>query len=128
MVPSPKQTRIEQKLFDGAREHLQGELPLATFRGQTVVSPILLPLIGPLLVIAKPRVVIVTDRSIVTLQQSRWSESTTRDLVSRHERGTVAVTVSRWGLRIGEDPTIFASATTLDAMRAVAELTAADPA
>jgi hypothetical protein len=124
MVTSLKQIRIEHKLFDSAREYLSEEPALAAFRGQTAVSPIFVPLIGPLLVIAKPRVVMVTMSSIVTLQRSMWSESTVTGVVSRHERGVVPVTVNRWGLKIGEEPTIFASLTTLDAMRTVADLAA----
>src|ERR1700710_431285 len=97
MVLSPKQIRIEHKLFDNAHEHLDEEPPLAAFRGQTRVSPVFVPVIGPLLVIPKPRVVFLPARSIVTLRQSMWSESTVTGVASRHERGAVPVTASRWG-------------------------------
>jgi hypothetical protein len=127
-VPSPKQIRIEHKLIASAREHLRGESALAIFRGQTVVSPIFVPLIGPLLGIAKSRTVIVTDNSLVTLQQSMWSESKVTRLFSRHDRGAVPLAIGRWGLKIGDEPTIFASLTTLDAMRTLADLAGAAPA
>jgi hypothetical protein len=123
-VRSAKQIRIEHKLVDSAREHLQGESVLAVFRGQTVVSPIFLPLIGTMLAIARPRAVIVTGRSILTLQQSIWSESKVTKVFSRHECGVVPVAISRWGLKIADEPTIFASLTTLADMRSVAGLAA----
>ena len=121
-VPSDKRIRIERKLIEKAREHLGDEQVLRVFRGQTFLSPVFVPLIGPLLFMVKPRTVMVTERSVITLQQSRWSQSTVAGVVSRHQCGSVPVEVTRWGLKIGDEDTIFASLSTLEDMREVARL------
>jgi hypothetical protein len=121
-VPSDKRMRIERKLVERARVYLGDEQVLRLFRGQTAVSPLLLPLFGPLLFMVKPRTVMVTERSVITVQQSRWSQSTIVALVSRHECGSVPVEVTRLGLRIDGEETIFASLSTLEDMREVARL------
>lgn len=121
-VPSDKRIRIERKLVERAREQLGGEEVLRVFRGQTVVSPVLLPLLGPLLYMVKPRAVMVTERSVITLQQSRWSQSTVAGVVSRHDCGSVPIEVTRWGLRIDGEEKIYASLSTLDDMRELARL------
>ncbi|MBV9165629.1 MAG: hypothetical protein JO342_05705 [Solirubrobacterales bacterium] len=121
-VPSDKRMRIERKLVEKAREYLGDEEVLRLFRGQTSVSPLLLPLIGPLLFPVKLRAVMVTERSIVTLQQSRWSQSTIARLVSRHECGSVTVEVTRLGLKIDGEEKIFAALSTLEDMKEVARL------
>lgn len=122
-----KRNRIEHKLVDNAREHLQDEEVRGLFRGQTFVSPVILPIVSSLLLMVKSRAVIVTDKSVVTVQQSFWSESTVVALVSRHDCGSIPIEVSRWGLKIGDDPKIFALLTTLEDMTEVARL-AAQPA
>ncbi len=121
-VPSDKRIRIERKLVEKAREYLGDEEVLRIFRGQTQVSPVFVPLVGALLFNVKPRAVMVSERSVITVQQSRWSQSTVVRLVSRHERGVVAIEVTRWGLRIGDEETIYASLSTLDDMKEVARL------
>ena len=121
-VPSDKRIRIERKLIEKAREHLGGEEILRVFRGQTCVSPVFLPLVGPLLFMVKPRTVMVTEHSVITLQQSRWSQSTVVGMVSRHDCGSVPVEVTRWGLRIAGEEKIYASLSTLEDMREVARL------
>jgi hypothetical protein len=121
-VPSGKRIRIERKLVERAREYLGDEAVLRVFRGQTLVSPVFVPLIGPLLFSVKPRTVMVTERSVITLQQSRFSQSTIVGLVSKHECGSVPVEVSRWGLKIDGEEKIYASLSTLEDMKAVARL------
>lgn len=56
-------SRVVLRLVENAREHLGGEDVLAVFRGQTLVSPVMLPLVGSVLgmAVAKPRAVIVTN-------------------------------------------------------------------
>lgn len=127
-VPSDKRMRIERKLVERAKEYLGDEEVLRLFRGQTVVSPLLLPLVGPLLFMVKPRAVMVTERSVITLQQSRWSQSTIVGLVSRHDCGSVDVEVTRLGLTIDGDDKIFAALSTLSDMREVARLASRAPA
>jgi hypothetical protein len=85
-----------------------------TFPGQTFVSPVWVPLIGPLFFMVKPRAVIVTERSVITVQQSRFSQSTGVGVVYRHECGSVSVEVSRWGVRIDGDEKVFGSLSTLE--------------
>jgi hypothetical protein len=119
-MSSIKQATIEHKIVDGSREHLGGEEVVRIFRGQTGVSPVLLPLIGSILF--RPRTVIVTQTSIVTVEQRIWSQSTVRRMVSRHRCGSVPIAVGRWGLRIGKDAKIFASLTTIEDMQHVAQL------
>jgi hypothetical protein len=81
-----------------------------------------LPLIGPLLFkLVHPRAVIVTDRSVVTVQQSLWSQSTVVGLVSRYSR-SVPIEVSRWGLKVGDDDKLFALPSTLPQLREAARL------
>jgi hypothetical protein len=122
-VPTDKRARIERKLGDNSREHLGNEEVLTVFRGQTRVSPLVLPLIGPLLVgLVKPRAVLVTGRTVLTVEQSRWSQSTVGSVVSRYDRGSVPIEVTRWGLRIGDDEKIFALPSTLADMHDVARL------
>lgn len=121
-VPSDKRIRIERKLVQKAREHLGDEEVLRVFRGQTSVSPVFVPLVGPLLFTVKPRTVIVTERSVITLQQSRWSQSTVAGVVSHHDCGSVPVEVTRWGLRINGDEKIFAALSTLEDMKEVGRL------
>lgn len=121
-VPSDKRIRIERKLVEKAREYLGDEEVLRVFRGQTLVSPVFVPLVGPLLFSVKPRAVMVTERAVITFQQSRWSQSTIVGLVSRHELGSVPIEVSRWGLKIGAEDKIFASLSTLEDMHALARL------
>lgn len=119
---SPKQLRIERALVDAARRHLRDENVLAVFRGQTFLSPAIAPLIGSLTVVAKPRTVIVTANSVVTVQQSLWSLSRVTSLVSQHRCGSVPIELSRWGLKIGDDAKIFAFVTTFEDMKQVAHL------
>ena len=121
-VPSEKRMRIERKLVEKAREYLGDEEVLRVFRGQTVLSPVFVPLIGPLLFMVKPRAVMVSERSVITVQQTRWSQSTVARVVSRHDCGSVPIEVTRWGLRIDGDEKIFASLSTLDDMKEVARL------
>jgi hypothetical protein len=117
-----KRLRIEHKLIDDAEEHLRGEEVLALFRGQTAVSPVLIPLVSSLLFFPRPRTVMVTNNTVLTLQQRYWSQSTIARLVSRHECGTVPVQVTRWGLQIGEEPMIYALPSTLGDMPNVERL------
>ncbi len=121
-VESGKRIRIERKLIERAEELLGGEEVLRVFRGQTSLSPVFLPLIGPLFLMVKPRAVIVTERTVITLQQSRWSQSTVVGVVSRHECGSVPVEVTRWGLRVDGDEKIFGALSTLEDMREVARV------
>ncbi len=117
-------SRVVLRLVENAREHLGGEDVLAVFRGQTLVSPVMLPLVGSVLgmAVAKPRAVIVTNMSLVTVQMSMWSQSTVVQLVSCHACGSVPVKVTRWGLRIGDDDTIFALLSTFAQMKEVSRL------
>ena len=124
---SAKRFRIEHKLIHGAEEHLRGEEVLTVFRGQTGLSPIFVPLVSPLLYFPKPRTVLVTDNTVITVQQGFWSQSTIAGLVSRHECGTVPVQVTRWGLQIADEPTIYALPSTLGDIRTVERLTNARP-
>ncbi len=124
-VPSDKRIRIERKLVEKAREYLGGEEVLRVFRGQTLVSPVFVPLIGPLLFRVKPRAVMVTERSVITFQQSRWSQSTIVGLVSRHELGSVPIELSRWSMKIDGEEKIYAALSTLEDMSAVARLASA---
>lgn len=121
-MPSVKQATIDSKVLDAASAHLRGETVLGMFRGHTGVSPVMLPLIGS--IIFKPRTVMVTESSVVTLQQSMWSQSTVVRLVSRHERGSTPIEVGRWGLKIGDDAKVFAALGSLEDMREVARLAA----
>jgi hypothetical protein len=121
-MTSVKQTTIALKLLHAARPHLRGEEVLAMFRGHTGVSPLMLPLLGSILF--KPRAVIVTESSVVTLQQSVWSQSTVVRLVSRYACGSVPVDVGRWGMKIGNDDKVFASLGDLEDMQEVARLVA----
>lgn len=115
---------VERKLLESASKHIGDEKALVVFRGQTFVSPIALPLIGSLLFvwIAKPRTVIVTEKSLITVQESIWSESKVVRLVSRYRRGSVPVELSRLGLRIAQDKRIFSMIGSLPEMRRAAEL------
>jgi hypothetical protein len=121
-VPSDKRIRIERKLVEKAREYLGDEEVLRVFRGQTQVSPVFVPLVGALVFSVKPRAVMVSERSVITVQQSRWSQSTVVRLVSKHGRGVVPIEVTRWGLRIGGEEKIYAALSTLDDMKEVARL------
>ena len=121
-IPSDKRIRIERKLVEKAKEHLGDEEVLRVFRGQTFLSPVFVPLVGPMLFMVKPRTVMVTERSVITLQQSRWSQSTVVGVVSRHDCGSVPVEVTRWGLRIDGEDKIFASLGTLEDMKEVARM------
>ena len=123
-MASLKRLRIEDGLVDGAAEHLEGEPVLALFRGQTVISPIFVPIISSLTVVAKPRAVLVTRTWLVTVQQSLVSQSTVARVVSRHPRRSAAVTLARWSLQIADDPRIYALPSTLAAMRDVARSSA----
>lgn len=125
-VPSDKRIRIERKLVEKAKKHLGDEEVLRVFRGQTFLSPVFVPLVGPLLFMVKPRTVMVTERSVITLQQSRWSQSTVAGVVSRHDCGSVPVEVTRWGLRIDGEEKIFAALSTLDDMKEVGRLASGD--
>jgi hypothetical protein len=127
-VPSGKRMRIERKLMEKAQALLGGEQVLGIFRGQTSVSPVWVPLIGPLFFMVKPRAVIVTERSVITVQQSRFSQSTVVGVVSRHQCGSVSVEVSRWGLRIDGDEKVFGSLSTLEDMREVARIASGEAA
>jgi hypothetical protein len=124
-MPSVKQETITRKLVDAARPHLGGETVLAMFRGHTGVPPVVVPLIGS--VLFKPRIVMVTQSFVVTLQQSVWSQSSVVGLVSRHASGSVPIEVGRWGLKIADDAKVFAALASLEDMREVARLAGARP-
>jgi hypothetical protein len=116
--------RVVFRLVENARKHLDGEDVLAVFRGQTRVSPVMFPLVGSILgvSVAKPRSVIVTKTSLVTVQTSLWSQSRVVRLVSRHRCGSVPVNLTRWGLKIDDEDAIFALLSTFPAMKQVARL------
>ena len=92
---------------------------LAVFRGQTLISPAIVPVVGPIvsLFMAKPRSVIVTETSVITVQESMWFEARAVRLVSRYRRGSVQLQLSRFGLKVGEDRRIFASLGAFPAMK-----------
>jgi hypothetical protein len=119
----PRKVRVARKLVENAQAHLDGEEVSGVFLGQTLFSPILLPLVGSLLLVAEPRAVIVSRRSVLTVQRSKWSESKVVRVISRHDCG-VPVEVGRWGLRIADEDRIFATFSTLEDMREVARLAA----
>lgn len=121
LLTSRKQLRIEHKLIQAAQDLIDGEDVLAILRGQTLVSPVVVPLVGPLLA-AKPRVVLVTPSFVVTVQQSMWSQSKIVRVVSRHVRGSVPVEVTRLALKIGDDDKIFAVFGSLEAIPEIARL------
>jgi hypothetical protein len=105
-------------LLENAREHLGDEHVLVVLRGQTHLSPVLLPVVAPLLLffLVKPRSVIVTDRSIITVQESMWQESRVTRVVSRYRCGEIPIRRTRLGLKIGDDPTVFAMPGSLSAL------------
>jgi len=109
----------ERKLIDDAAEYLGGDRVHAVFRGQTVVSPAVVPIIGPLF-LGRPRSVIVTDTTVVTVQESIWFQSRVVRLVSKYRRGSVPLELTRLGLKVADDAKIFAMLGTFPAMRRVA--------
>ena len=111
----------DRRLVEAAAQHLDDEPVTAVFRGQTVVSPSLVPIIGPLF-LARPRSVIVTAGSVVTVQESIWFQSRIVRFISRYRRGSVSLRMTRFALKVGDDPKIFAMLGTFPAMRRVAAL------
>lgn len=113
-----RRPRVEHMLLESAREHLGGERVLAVLRGQTHVSPLLFPLMAPVLLffLVKPRAVIATDKSIITVQESMWLQAKVTRVVSRYPCGGVAIRRTRLGLKIGDDLTIFAMPASLSAL------------
>lgn len=101
--------RVEQMLLESASDHLGNERVLVVFRGQTHVSPVVIPLLAPLLLffLVKPRSVIVTDRSIVTVQESVWLQAKVTRLISRYPCGAVPIRRTRLALKIADDPSVF---------------------
>lgn len=101
---------LERKLVENAREHLGDERVRAVFRGQTHVSPVVLPLLAPVVFffLVKPRTVIVTDKSVITVQESSWLQSKVTRVVSRYPCGTVPIRRTRLGLKVADDATVFA--------------------
>jgi hypothetical protein len=69
---------------------------------------------------ARPRTVIVTDASVITLQESIWLQSKVSHLVSRHRRGSVPMKLTRLGLKVGDDAKIFAMIGSFQAMKQAA--------
>jgi hypothetical protein len=120
----------ELKLIESVGEYLEDEPVVAVVRGQTFVSPLVLPIIGPLLFVflVNPRSVIVTDKSLITVQESIWFQSKVTRLISRYRKGAVPVSRTRLGLKIGEDRRIFAMLGSLPAMRVVASPSASGDA
>jgi hypothetical protein len=119
-----KTIRVERKLLARAIVFLGDECVLRIFRGQTRLSPVMLPVIGSVPFIRQPRTIIAKEKSIVTVQQSAWSESVIVRLVSRYACGSVPVYVSDWALKIAHDEQVFALLTTFRDMKAVARLAA----
>src|SRR5436305_14944726 len=111
----------ERKLVEDATEYVGNEPVRAVFRGQTILSPALVPIIGPLFM-ARPRSVIVTAGSVVTVQESIWFQSKVVRFISRYRRGSVPLRMTRFALQVGDDPKIFAVLGTFPAMRRVAGL------
>ena len=110
--------KVERMLLESAREHLGNERVRAVMRGQTHVSPVVLPLLAPVLLffLVKPRSVIVTDRSIITVQESIWLQSKVTRVVSHYPRGGIPVRRTRLGLKIDDDPTVYAMPGSLRAL------------
>jgi hypothetical protein len=117
----------ERKLVEEAAEYLGEESVRAVFRGQTTVSPAIVPIIGPLFA-ARPRSVIVTERLLVTVQESIWFQSRVLRLISRYRRGSVPLQLTRLSLRLGDDRKIFAMLGAFPAMRRVATIGSQAPA
>ena len=120
----PRTIRVERKLLESAKAFLGDERVLRIFRGQTLLSPVILPVIGSLPFITQPRSVIATEKSIVTVQQSAWSQCVIVRLVSRYACGSVPVHVSDLALKIADDEKVFALLTTVQDMNAVARIAA----
>src|SRR5438270_9720309 len=110
--------QIEDKLIESARKHLGDERVVVLLRGQTHISPVLLPLLAPLLFffLVKPRTVIITETSVVTVQESVFLQSRVARVVSHHPRGSVPIRRTRLGLKVGEDATVFAMPGSLGAL------------
>lgn len=119
--------RLERKLVESAHKHVGDERVRVVLRGQTSISPLVLPLLGSLLFfLVKPRTVIVTDKSVITVQESIFQQSKVARLVSHYPAGDVPIRRTRLGLKVGEDATIFAVPGSLAALdRAVAAATGA---
>ena len=115
-------TGTQQKLVESAKEHLRGEQVLAVFSGQTFISPVFLPVVSALLFVfgVKPRAVIVTDASVITFQESIWLQSKIARVVSRHRRGSVPIKLTRLGLKVGDEPKVFAMIGSFEAMKQAA--------
>ena len=112
----------ERKLVESAAEHVGDARVLTVFRGQTLVSPAIVPLIGPIVsaFVAKPRSVIVTDRSVITVQESLWFQAQVVRVVSTYPCGSAPMRLTRFGLKIGDDERIFARLGSFAAMKRVA--------
>jgi len=65
-----KAIRIEVKLLENAT-YLGNAQVLRMFRGQTLLSPVILPLIGYVPFIVQPRSVIVTEKSALHSRRAR---------------------------------------------------------
>ena len=115
---TPRGRKLERMLLESARTHLGDERVGAVLRGQTHVSPLVLPLVAPLLLffLVKSRSVIVTDRSIITVQESIWLQSKVTRVVSQYPCGEVSIRRTRLGLKIGDDPTVYAMPGSLSAL------------
>jgi hypothetical protein len=116
---APRGRKLERMLLESAREHL-GDAPVrVVLRGQTHVSPLVLPLVAPVLLffLVKARSVIVTDRSIITVQESIWLQAKVTRVVSQYPRGGVAIRRTRLGLKVGNDPTVYAMPGSLGALK-----------
>ena len=120
----PKTIRVERKLLESARVFIGDGRVLGIFRGQTLLSPVVVPVIGSLPFVTRPRAVIATERSIVTVQLSSWSDCVIVRLVSCYPCGSVPVYVSDWALKIADDEKVFALLTTFRDMKAVARVAA----
>ena len=93
-------------LIEAARPQLEpGEEVREVMIGQTVVSPLAYLLVGQLLFafIAKPRIVMATDRNVYVFAGNMWSSKKMNGLLEKHPLGSAPVKLTKYSLTIGDE-------------------------
>jgi hypothetical protein len=114
----------KQRLIEAARPYLEpGEQVREVMVGQSVVSPLVYLLVGPIVFVfvARPRVAMATDRNVYMFEGNMWSTKKLNRVLEKHAIGQAPIQLSGLSITIGAEKS-YALLFQFAPMKAIAQL------
>src|SRR5215212_2483632 len=96
----------KQRLAEAARPQMEeGEQIREVMIGQSFISPVAYLIVGQLLFafVAKPRIVMATDRNVYMFEGNMWRPNKLNRLMEKHALGSVPVELTKYSITIGNE-------------------------